>query len=61
MKRKLEIEMSVTERVEETVKEAEAHLNAKEYDYQGLLVQLDQLKGGPGSRVGFRDWSRCWG
>jgi copper chaperone CopZ len=48
VKRKLEVVEGGTGRAEETVKEAEAHLNAKEYDYQGLLTQLEQFKG------------RCW-
>lgn len=39
------METSTTEQVEETVKEAEASLNSKEYDRQHLFQQLQQLKG----------------
>jgi hypothetical protein len=45
VKRKLEIEANTTQRVEETVKEAEANLNNKEYDHKQLVQHLEQLKG----------------
>jgi len=45
IKRKLEVEAHTTLRVEGTVKEADAELSSKEYDYKVMLQQLDQLKG----------------
>ena len=39
------MEAHTTLRVEETVKEADAELSSKEYDYKIMLQQLDQLKG----------------
>lgn len=44
MKRKLEVESNATERVEGSVKDAEDHLNAKDYDLQQMLQQLEALK-----------------
>jgi hypothetical protein len=44
VKRKLEVESNATERVEGSVKDAEDHLNAKDYDLQQMLQQLEALK-----------------